>query len=139
MLFFVYFAIILLNTELKIQKMKIKIAKKISSIFLLNALFLPSFALAQFVIEEKRETPSQFAQQGLETLNITVGAINVFLALLFLSSIIGLLVAGVRFVIAGGSEGTLSSARKTALASIMGLIFSLVGYLIINTIKHFVI
>lgn len=106
---------------------------------LVSLLFLPLFSFAQFVVEEERETPSTFAKQGMDTLNVTIGAINISLGVLFLTSIIGLVVAGVRFVIAGGSESMLDSARKISLASIMGVIFSLVGYLLVNTIKHFII
>lgn len=101
--------------------------------------FVPFSSFAQFVVEEEREVPSTFAKQGLSTLNTTVGAINISLGLLFLVSLIGLIVAGVRFVIAGGSEKMLDSARKISLASVMGVIFSLIGYLLVNTIKYFII
>lgn len=118
------------------RKIDLKLFTKLS---LASLLFLPFFSFAQFVVEEERDTPSTFAKQGLDTLNTTVGAINISLGILFLTSLIGLVVAGVRFVIAGGSESMLDSARKISLASIMGTIFSLVGYLLVNTIKHFII
>ncbi len=122
--------------KIKMKKGAIKLFTKFS---LLNLFFIPVLSFAQFVVEEERETPSKFAQQGLETLNNTVAAINVFLGLLFLFSIIGLLIAGVRFVIAGGSEEMLNSARTISMASVMGIIFSLIGYILVNSIKHFVI
>ncbi len=105
----------------------------------MSLFFLPSFVAAQFVVEEERETPSKFAMQGLDTLNTTIGAINIFLGLLFIISLIGLVVAGIRFIIAGGSEDMLNSARTISLASIMGAIFSLIGYILVNSIKHFII
>lgn len=107
--------------------------------FSLTAITIPQKLLGAFIVEEKRETPSEFAQQGVQTLNVVISAINVFLGLLFVSSLIGLIVAGVRFVIAGGSESMLDTAKTTSIASIIGLVFSLVGYIIVNTIKHFVI
>lgn len=115
-----------------------RVAKKTFLKLLCYALMLlPYAALADFVVEEERETPSQYAQQGLQTLNITARAINVFLGLLFLTSVIGMFVALVKFIIAGGSEEMLNSARKISLASLMGIIFSLIGYILINTIKLF--
>lgn len=93
---------------------------------------------AQTIIEQG-EKPSELSQHGLETLNTMVGAINVFLALLFIVSIIGLFVSGIKFIIAGGGETTLESARKIGIASIVGLLLSLVGYVIVNIIKHFIV
>jgi len=121
------------------MKMK-KLSKKLfSRSLLIFLLATPLTAFAAFVVEEKQEIPSEFAQQGLQTLNITVSAINVFLSLFFLVSIIGLCVATVRFIIAGGNEEILNSAKKISLASVMGVVFSLIGYLLVNTIKYFVI
>jgi len=113
---------------------------KIIYIFLASIL-LPSLVLGSdsHTITEQGQEPSEFAQHGLETLNKTISAINVFLALLFITSILGLIVSGIKFIIAGGDEGTLESARKTGIASIVGLLLSLVGYVIINIIKHFIV
>ncbi|MBT3356393.1 hypothetical protein HN784_01420 [bacterium] len=119
--------------------MKKNIKKIASTFFLLSILTSPLLVSAQFIVEEEREVPSTFAQQGLKTLNTTIGAINIFLGIFFLVSIIGLIVAGIRFIIAGGSESMLNSARKISIASVVGIISSLIGYLLINTIKHFII
>ncbi len=90
-------------------------------------------------IWEQSNSPSEFAEHGLETLNKTISAVNVFLALLFIASIMGLVVSGVKFVIAGGDEGVLESARRTGIASLVGVFLSLIGYVIVNVIKHFVV
>lgn len=110
---------------------------KIKSYFFSALLLLPFATLAQFV-EEEKETPSDFSLQGLETFNTITDTINIFLALLFITSILGFLFSGVKFIIAGGDEGTLGGARKTMLASVIGFVLSLVGYIIINVIKHFI-
>lgn len=115
-----------------------KTKNKILSLLLVFCLAPFQILEAQTAIEQSN-SPSEFARHGLETLNKTISAVNVFLALLFLASIIGLVISGIKFVIAGGSEGTLESARRTGLASVVGLILSLVGYVIVNVIKHFIV
>lgn len=116
--------------------------KKTNTIFYaFMASLLPYFARAggSHTVIEQGQQPSEFAQHGLETLNKTIGAVNVFLALLFITSILGLIVSGIKFLIAGGDEGTLESARKTGIASIVGFLLSLLGYVIVNIIKHFIV
>lgn len=105
-------------------------------IWLYCFLLAPLWAFAQFV-EEQRQKASDFSLRGIETFNTIVDTVNIFLALLFISSILGALFAGAKFIIAGGSESTLGSARKTLLASVIGFVLSLVGYIIINMIKYF--
>lgn len=109
-----------------------------TKILLLSCLFFltPFLIHAQFV-EEQTETPSEFSIQGRETFNTVIDAMNIFLALLFVSSVLGLIISGIKFVVAGGDEGVLGGARKTGVASLVGLILSLIGYVIINVIKHF--
>lgn len=111
---------------------------KKSAFILFIFLLQPHISLAQTVIEQGN-VPSEFARHGLETLNKMIGAVNVFLALLFIVSIIGFVISGIKFIIAGGDEGTLESARKTGIASVVGFLLSLVGYVIINIIKHFIV
>jgi hypothetical protein len=116
--------------------------KKTKTIFyLVVANLLPHLSKAtdSLTVVEQGEQPSEFAQHGLETLNKTISAVNVFLALLFITSIMGLIVSGIKFLIAGGDEGTLESARKTGIASIVGFLLSLLGYVIVNIIKHFIV
>lgn len=110
---------------------------KIKLFFLSFLLLNPFWVFAQFV-EEERETPSDFSLEGLKAFSTITDTINIFLALLFITSILGFVFAGIKFVIAGGSEDTLGSARKTLLASTVGFILSLVGYVVINVIKHFI-
>ena len=103
---------------------------------LLVVMLFPLFSSAQFVSEEK-ETPSEFSLQGLQTFDTVIDTINIFLALLFVTSILGFIYSGIKFVIAGGAESTLETARKTMTASVIGFVLSLTGYIIINVIKHF--
>jgi len=114
---------------------------KIKTFFYLSAIAISPYLVSASspTVIEQGELPSEFSQSGLETLNKTIGAVNVFLALLFVTSVLGLVFSGVKFLIAGGSESTLDSARKTGIASIVGLLLSLVGYVIINIIKHFIV
>ncbi|MEA1926353.1 MAG: hypothetical protein U9M90_03915 [Patescibacteria group bacterium] len=116
------------------KRIKKSVLISIALIFLIQ----PQASIAQTVTEQG-DIPSEFAQHGLETLNKMIGAINVFLALLFIVSIIGFVVSGIKFIIAGGDEGMLESARKTGIASVVGFLLSLVGYVIINIIKHFIV
>ena len=116
--------------------------KKTKTIFYcFLAILLPYIvgATDTHTVIEQGQQPSEFAQHGLETLNKTISAVNVFLALLFITSVLGLIVSGIKFLIAGGDEGTLEGARKTGIASVVGLLLSLVGYVIVNIIKHFIV
>ena len=115
-----------------------KIKKQIFILFLsLSASFLmPMFSLAQFVEKEGIE-PSEETIETAQFFYKTIDVINALLALLFILSIVGFLIAGVKSVIAGGNETMLESSKKAAILSLIGFTLALVGYIVISVIKHF--
>ena len=105
------------------------------------ALHLPNSANAQFVVAETptAETGSESAIKTISTFNQVYSIISFFLALLFLISIIGLVVAAIKFFIAGGSEKVLEEARSILLYSMAAFALSILGYIMINLFRYVII
>jgi hypothetical protein len=106
------------------------------TIFLIPSLLLVSLTVchAQFV-EEPVEGSGNYAEQS-RFIDQTADVVSVFLSILFITSLMGFIVAGIKFIVAGGGEDVLQSARRISLASLIGLVLSLVGYIIISLLKH---
>jgi hypothetical protein len=102
---------------------------------LLSIIYSPIPAFAQF-IEDGAVSPVQ-QQPASDPFGTAIAVVNFIFAIAFVASLIGFIIAVVRFIIAGGSEGMLSKANATWIASLIGLIVSLVGFIIINIIKNF--
>lgn len=60
--------------------------------------------------------------------------ITILLFFILLASFIGLIISGIRFIYAGGNEEILNKAKTTALSSFIGIIVSLLGYIILKLI-----
>ncbi len=116
--------------------MKIKRQLIFSFLAVSFLVFSPVSGLAQFVEEEGIE-PSEDTLETAEFFYKTINAINVLLALLFILSVIGFVIAGVKAVIAGGNEAVLEDSKKTAILSTIGFSLALVSYILISVIKHF--
>ena len=96
--------------------------------------FLPLLSVAQFV-----ENPQ--TNEGLgtdEAVDRIDNIINVFLAVVVIASFFGFLFSIVQYLVSGGSEGSLSKARSTAIASLIGLSLSLLAYVIIKLLQFLI-
>lgn len=116
----------------QIMKKKIKIILFISVFLsLVNA-----SALAEFteITDESTVANTNIAESNF--LENSLGVITILLALVFIFSLIGFLIAGVKYVIAGGSEKTLEDAKKIWISSLAGVSVSVLGYIILNLIKY---
>jgi hypothetical protein len=116
----------------QILKIKFKISLFLSAFFLLNR----GVSLAEFteITDESTVANTNIAESNF--LENSFGIITVLLALVFIFSLIGFLIAGVKYIIAGGSEATLEDAKKIWVSSLVGVSVSLLGYVILNLIKY---
>ncbi len=116
--------------------MKTKIKQVLAVFFLL---IFPLFLHAQFVEERPIDEPSQTATAGASTFDGIANFITVLLAILFIASILGFISAGVKLLIAGGSEGMLDKGRTLAIYSAVGFFISLIGYILLNIFRYFLV
>ncbi len=104
-----------------------------------NLLFLfiwSNQALAKFVEPESENIPTETGDAlSFMNGNSAIEIVTFLFAFVFILSIIGFLFSGLKFMTAGGSEGALDGAHKTWIASLTGLVVSLVGYIIIYVAK----
>ena len=115
----------------QILKKKFKITLFIS-VFLL----LASNSLAEFTEIEDKSTVASTSIAESNFFENSLRIITALLALVFIFSLIGFIVAGMKYIIAGGNEKTLEDARKIWISSLVGVSVSLLGYVIINLIKY---
>lgn len=115
-----------------------QILKKKTKIILLVSAFLllANNSLAEFVEITDESTVANTNIVESNFLENSLGIITILLALVFIFSLIGFLISGVKYVIAGGSEATLEDARKIWISSLVGVSVSLLGYVILNLIKY---
>ena len=91
----------------------------------------PTIALAQTNV-----VPSNIA--GINNLLVVVrGIIRFILVVAFIVAFVMLLVGGVRWILAGGDEKAVGSARNTITAALIGLVIVLVAYAIIRLVEVF--
>jgi len=105
-----------------------------------NLLFLfiwSNQTLAKFVEPESEDIPTETSGGTLSFMsgNSIIEIVTFLFAFVFILSIIGFLFSGLKFMTAGGSEGALDGAHKTWIASLTGLVVSLVGYIIVYVAK----
>lgn len=94
----------------------------------------PTGAFAQFV----EDPVASQAQVENDAFDQTANIVTFLFALVFVFSIIGFIFSGVKFIVAGGSETTLSAAHKAWISSLAGLTVAIAGYVIINIIRYFI-
>ncbi|MDA3815695.1 MAG: hypothetical protein PF549_05020 [Patescibacteria group bacterium] len=110
------------------------IKKRLRIITLLFFSFLLSRkTFAQFVEPETKIPETK--ENSFILVNSASEIVTFFFAFIFIMSIIGFLFAGLKFITAGGSDGSLESANKAWIASLVGLIVSLIGYIMIHIAK----
>ena len=115
----------------KILKKNLKLA-----LFIIAFLSFAGDSLAEFteIIDESTVANNAIVESNF--LENSFGVITILLALVFIFSLIGFLIAGIKYVIAGGSEKTLEDAKKVWISSLVGVSVSLLGYVILNLIKY---
>ena len=122
---------------MQIQKFSKKIILQgFGWIFVLALVFHAFKANGQFVAEPVTPTENPVLQKSFfdSFLSIT----NVLFVIVLIASLIGFVLAGVMFIISGGSEGMIEKAHKTWIASLVGLFSSLTGYIVVNIFKYFI-
>ena len=88
-------------------------------------------AAAQF---NQAETTQETSSDVFEN---AVSIVNFLFAVAFLFSLIGLVISAIKFVVAGGSESMIGSAHSTWMASVIGLLIALVGFVVVNIIRYY--
>ncbi len=101
---------------------------------LILAVLWSNKTLAQFIEPENKTTSSTTKSSSID-INFLIEVVTLLFAFVFIISIIGFLFSGLKFMTAGGSESVLESAHKTWIASLTGLIVSLLGYIMIYILK----
>ena len=94
----------------------------------------PNLILAKFEQSEKEKLPTTNEIPVID-IEYIMDLINFLFAFVFIISIIGFMFSGLKFLISGGSQGTVDSANNLWKASLIGLVVSLVGYIIIHIVK----
>lgn len=94
------------------------------------ALAAPSLAMAQELV------PTNII--GINNIVLIVQAVIRFiLVVAFVIAFVMLLIGGVRWILAGGDEKAVASARSTITAALIGLVIVLVAYAIIRLVEIF--
>ncbi|MFW5885237.1 MAG: hypothetical protein ACOCUF_03375 [Patescibacteria group bacterium] len=81
---------------------------------------------------EEGDKESSSAFEIASYFNEATNIVLFLLALVFVASLIGFLISGIRYLIAGGDQENLDQASQIWQSSLMGLFISLVGYVIIK-------
>lgn len=114
------------------EKMLKNAQKIIPAAITIAALAVPAVAFAQ----GNNIVPSNIA--GINNIIAVVRAIIRFiLVVAFVIAFVMLLIGGVRWIMAGGDEKAVSSARGTITAALIGLVIILVAYAIIRLVEIF--
>lgn len=95
-----------------------------------TSLALPAIAWAQGEV-----VPTQFKATNIAV--IIQGIIRFILIAAFVIAFIMLLVGGIRWILAGGDEKAVASARGTITAALIGLVIVLVAFALIRLVEIF--
>ena len=71
-------------------------------------------------------------------LNNLLHYVDIGLAIIFILFLLLLIASGVEFLVAGGDEASLDMGHKMWRTALLGMICSLLAYVIINLIKYFI-
>ncbi len=93
--------------------------------------------LGQFVTEKSSLGEAELPQKNAQNFLKTSEFIIFLLAILFVVSIFGFIYAGIKMILSGGNLSTFKEGQKVGLASAIAFGFSILGFLIVNVIKHY--
>lgn len=91
--------------------------------------------MAQFV----QEAPVAKGEIQKNYFNTYSSILSVILSMVFIGSFVGLFIGAIRLLSAGGNEKVLSQGRAAVLYSIIAFLVSLLGYVILNVIKQYLL
>lgn len=111
--------------------------KLLLSSLLFLSIALPAINSRAAFVEFPVETPSTTQKAETSYFNDVSSIFSFVLALVFILSLFGMLLAGITFIVAGGHEGALTRARTYLISSSVGVVISLIGYISLNLLKHF--
>ncbi len=119
------------------------IIKNIAASSLILAFFVaPVFANAQAVDPGSYQTGldnTKYNETGNETVaTIVIKVINWLLGILAALAVLVLIIAGIMYILSGGDEGKVETAKTWIIYAIIGLIIALLGYVIINIVSNLV-
>lgn len=71
--------------------------------------------------------------QGTRTLSGTIKSVgNILIFITGAISVLMIIIGGLRYVLSGGDQGTLTSAKNTILYAIVGIVVSVAAFAIVN-------
>lgn len=109
---------------------------KINFFYLIGFFLFTNPVLAEF--QEIKNSQKGANLPTAEFLNNFLSYTNFFIAFVFILFLLVLLASGVEFLSAGGDEGSLDKAHKFWQIGFLGIISTLLAYIIVNLIKYFI-
>lgn len=114
---------------------------KITSLKLSFLCLIGNFLFAHPILAEFQEITNPTKNADLPTaefLNNFLYYTNLAIAFVFILFFLILIASGIEFLSAGGDEGSLEKAHKFWRIGVLGIISSLLAYVIVNLIKYFI-
>lgn len=115
-----------------------KLISIVASFFIANFYFLPSLLQAH---------AENLCPAGYENLckidagknpNFISNIIQILLIIAIILSVVFLIWGGIKWIMSGGDKGKVEQARSAIIASIIGLVISLLAYFIISVIVYII-
>lgn len=100
------------------------------------SLFFPSLALAQ-ADADSGQIIDPTVLPDVTIIQIIQAVVKFILIVAFVAAFIMLLIGGIRWILAGGDEKAVSSARSTITAALIGLVIVLLAFAIIKLVETF--
>lgn len=107
-----------------------KTKKLIPVIITVGAMIAPAAVFGQNLV------PAELSQTA-DPIKVIRGLIRLILVIAFILAFVMLIVGGIRWILAGGDEKAVGSARGTITAALIGLVIVLVAYAIIRLVEVF--
>jgi hypothetical protein len=97
------------------------------------SLFTIEKALAKF--EETSNNKEAMTLDFAHYFNQAADIVLFLFVVVFIASLLGFIISGIHYLLAGGDEGSLEKASKIWQSSLAGLFISLAGYVIMKLIQ----
>jgi hypothetical protein len=102
--------------------------KKIVKLLALVLVLFPSIAFAQWALPDSFGLPGGTIGGIIENIALWI------LVILGIVGIIGFVISGIMYLLSAGNEGRIETAKKAMVASIIGVVVGLAGYVVIQAI-----